>query len=202
MLTIVRNSIINNETAENWVLKPFLTDNNFCKGEIIMAGKHIANPKRKSKIKGALKHGLSYTPVYRIWTYMLSRCNNPNATDYKEYGGRGITVCKKWLKFENFFEDMGERPKGLTIERINNEGNYEPSNCKWATQGEQAQNRRIRKTNTTGITGVKFSKRDKVYRADICLNYKRYHLGSFKALEQAAIARKQAEQKYWGKEKA
>lgn len=73
---------------------------------------------------------------------MKHRCFFASDKDYKNYGGRGITVCERWLVFENFYADMGERPQGLTLDRINSDGNYEPSNCRWATQAEQTANRR------------------------------------------------------------
>jgi hypothetical protein len=76
---------------------------------------------------------------------MKQRCLNPNNKDYHNYGGRGITVCDRWLKFANFFNDMGGKPEELTLERMNNDGNYEPSNCKWATRKEQANNTRKQK---------------------------------------------------------
>ncbi len=91
-----------------------------------------------------VKHGMSKKSEYRIWLNMKYRCNNPNASNYFGYGGRGIKVCPRWMEsFENFWEDMGERPtKKHSIHRINNDGNYEPSNCKWATKKEQARDKR------------------------------------------------------------
>jgi len=87
-------------------------------------------------------HGMTNTPEYEVWRGMLQRCNRPNSINYHLYGGRGIAVCERWHKFENFYADVGPRPPGLTLDRINNNGNYEPGNTKWSTRKEQAANRR------------------------------------------------------------
>lgn len=89
-----------------------------------------------------ITHGMRRSRTYNSWISMKTRCNNPNALKYPHYGGRGIKVCEQWQSFEAFYADMGERPEGLTLDRINNDGNYEPSNCRWATASEQNFNRR------------------------------------------------------------
>jgi hypothetical protein len=86
-------------------------------------------------------HGMSYTSTFKIWSGILARCLNPKIKCWKYYGGRGIKVCKRWLSFENFLEDMGIRPQKLTIDRIDNDGNYEPGNCRWVTTKENNSNR-------------------------------------------------------------
>lgn len=88
------------------------------------------------------KHGLSRSPTYNSWMGMKARCLKRACQAYKNYGGRGITVCDRWMSFENFLADMGECPPGMSIERLRNEDGYEPGNCEWATDKEQANNKR------------------------------------------------------------
>ena len=101
---------------------------------------------RQGKLNSNYRHGHHIngkpSPTYISWRDMKARCQNPNHEHYEYYGGRGVEVCERWQNFANFLADMGERPPGKTLDRINNDRNYEPGNCRWATPKEQAQNRR------------------------------------------------------------
>lgn len=107
-------------------------------GRTRSCGCNIATANRKA----ATKHGFTKFPEYSIWRLMIQRCTNPDDPRYKDYGGRGIAVCERWLKFENFLTDMGRRPDGMSLDRRNNDMGYEPGNCRWATSVTQANNTR------------------------------------------------------------
>lgn len=101
------------------------------------------------------KHGYSRSKTYKSWQQMKDRCLNENHHAFKNYGARGIMIYERWMVFENFLDDMGERPEGKTLDRIDNNGHYEPGNCRWSTKKEQSQNRRNNKLNKISIDKIK-----------------------------------------------
>ena len=140
-------------------------------------------------------HGMNRTPIYFIYHSMKSRCYNKNDKNYHNYGGRGIAVCDRWLEsIENFVYDMGDKPTpSHSIDRIDNDGNYTPYNCKWSTPREQVLNRRMQNNNTSGVRGVSMYKRTGQWKVRIKTNGVDIHLGYFTNKEDAIDARKEAE---------
>jgi transcription elongation factor Elf1 len=171
----------------------------FCNEKFIAIVQNIKNGNstncgcvaRENKIRSNTKHGLSNTRLYKIWKDIKKRCYNKKATAYKNYGGRGITVCKEWEIFLNFYNWAinNNYNSHLCIDRINNDGNYEPSNCRWVGYVTNTQNTRILKSNnTSGYRGVSFHKSTNNWQSAIQNNKKTVYLGVFKTKEEAAIA--------------
>lgn len=141
------------------------------------------------KICARKKHGSSKKRIYRTWQQIIYRTTKVTHANYNNYGGRGITVCNEWMIFEKFEKWSLENGylENLTIDRIDNDGNYDPSNCRFVNYTVQARNKRITKLNTSGFIGVSYDKGR--YRAYIHINNKKVNLGSFKIPIDAAKAR-------------
>jgi hypothetical protein len=138
-------------------------------------------------------HGLRNTPEYQAWHNMKKRCTLPSHPDYRMYGGTGIGVCPAWRNsFLAFYGDMGVRPSPQhSLDRIDPTGNYEPSNCRWATKQEQSRNRRLQKNNTSGHVGV--VERGSRWMAQIRVDRKTVNIGRFVDKDDARMARESAE---------
>lgn len=143
-LTVIRTNGSTASGKRNWKCK--CDCGRFCDADstALIAGKKKSCGCLKPEVASIRKttHGLAGSPAYVTWSGMLSRCRNPKIKSYKDYGGLGVVVCERWHKFENFYADMGIRPDGMSLDRINPFGNYELSNCKWSTRSEQAKNTR------------------------------------------------------------
>lgn len=143
-----------------------------------------------SKEHGNVKHGHSprggISKTYSSWLSMRKRCNNPRGRDRINYGDRGVKVCPQWDSFQTFLKDMGERPEGTTIDRINNEGDYEPNNCRWASHSQQMVNRRP--LGESGYYGVQFTTRKSPWRVRVYTGGKQILVGHFKDKKEAASA--------------
>lgn len=131
-----------------------------CGVERPVSGRHLRAQKTKScgcyKEEKRLKHGQHKSITYSSWVAMRQRCLNPETTGFARWGGRGITICARWGEFKNFLEDMGERPsKEYSLDRINNNGNYEPGNCRWATRKQQIRNSRTAKIDETTAAEIR-----------------------------------------------
>ena len=137
-------------------------------------------------------HGLNSNRFYLTWYNMVKRCTNPKNEDYKNYGGRGITVCEEWLDVRNFVawaESTHPNMEGYTLDRIDNDKGYSPENCTWSDKTTQCINQRVRKDNKSEVVGVRYHSRGEVWTAYISINNTRKHIGQFDSKEEAVEAR-------------
>lgn len=148
-------------------------------------------------------HGLSHTRTYSIHESMLRRCKPELADKFPYHAGRGVKVCSRWNpklggSFENFLADMGEAPENMSLDRIDVNGDYEPSNCRWATNSVQGYNKNLDPNNTSGKTGVSFYTHCGKWSAEIHVDGKHIRLGMFDSFQRAVEVRKRAELQYYG----
>ncbi len=145
------------------------------------------------------KHGMCKSVEYTAWRGMRRRCFLEKDPEYFRYGGAGITVCDRWLdSFENFFSDMGERPEGFSLDRINSSGDYEPDNCRWADNTTQSYNQKLSKRNTSGVAGVRYNEKINKWRVRICKKNKLLFNKHYEDYDEAVKVRQQLEIKYYG----
>jgi len=148
-------------------------------------------------LKAAItKHGGWNKSSYNTWRAMIRRCTKPTDKDYPRYGGKGVSVCARWLEYANFAADMGEPVGDETLDRIDTYGNYEPSNCRWAGVRTQNRNTRLRVNSTTGYIGVSVVGRK--FLAKITVGKKAYYSKLCATVEEASAARKELERIHWG----
>lgn len=162
-------------------------------GELLcIAGKRLRNKNTKScgcykkdtDGKNNHKHGQAQTPTYRSWLSMIKRCRDPKNASFKNYGAKGISACKRWHNFESFLKDMGFRPNGFSLDRIDSSKNYEPNNCRWASKEIQYFNKKSK--------GCHWDKIRKKWVARIMYNGQRKPLGCFDSEKEAIDAYKKA----------
>jgi len=150
LMVVERFSHVDNLRRAIWVCRCTCGNETESASSVLKSGKKISCgcALRERLSIGNLRHGMTGTKVWRTWIGMHNRCYRPSKDRYPQYGGRGIKVCERWHLFENFYEDMGDSPDGMSIERIEVDGDYCKENCKWATPMEQGAN----KTNTIMVS--------------------------------------------------
>ncbi|MEN2467887.1 AP2 domain-containing protein [Ornithinibacillus sp. JPR2-1] len=171
-----------------------------CGNNVISYGSDLNRGKTKSC--GCIQkiHGLSKHRLYNIFAMMKDRCYNPENISYPWYGGQGIKIYQLWLDDYTKFHEWALRngyKDNLEIDRIDSSKDYSPENCRWVTRRVQNLNQRLRKDNTSGIRGVKWNQARRKWEVNISVNKKRIYLGLYEELEDAAEARRKAEEKYW-----
>ena len=173
------------KTGAYWLFKCDCGNKKIINGSTVRSGKvrSCGCFAKEAILERSTKHGMSRTRTYDIWIGIKMRCLNKQSQNYANYGGRGIDLCQEWISFEGFYEDMGDAPENMSIERIDNDKGYSKENCKWGTRQEQNLNKRYR-NNTTGIRNISYSKKDDLYSVGISRNKKRYRK-DFKKIEDA-----------------
>ena len=142
--------------------------------------------------KSIITHGLSLNKFYKTWNDMIRRCTNHKATGYKNYGGRGITVCDEWtdvVVFVAWCEATHPNVVGVTLDRIDNDKGYSPDNCTWSSRTIQNINQRMKSNNTSGYNGIIWNKKNSNWKAVIGINTKKVYLGYFDSKEEAVQTR-------------
>lgn len=206
IISRVEDSNSNTGKRPQWLVKC-----NSCGYEKVIGSRNTSSGRRvaciceEHKNRGRTTHQMSGSRKDYVYRAMKSRCFNPNDLSYHNYGGRGITVCDRWLYgdqdstgLECFLSDMGEYQEGHEVDRINVNGNYEPNNCRWVFGGEQAFNQRKYLSNTSGKTGVTWHEVKQKWISRISFQNKRINLGDFDTFEKAKEVREAAEIRYYG----
>lgn len=179
--------------------------NNLKSGNTKSCGCYKSDQVKKGKTTHGHSRNDTVSSTYCSWWQMVQRCTNQNIPAYERYGRIGVIVCDRWLNsFDNFLEDMGERPRGTSLNRkINHETRaphklYSKENCEWASRSVQAYDQKIRRTNLSGKTGVYWSKHHKKWFAQLSKDGETHRLGCFTCIDDAIRAREEAEIKYYG----
>lgn len=162
----------------------------YCGKEFKARTAHILRGATKSCGCVHSPHGLARHPLYSTWKNMRSRCLDKSNSKYENYGGRGISICKEWLDVKNFIEwAESTYVEGMSLDRIDNDGNYEPSNCRWADITTQSINKGVRKDNTSGFVGVHLDIKTQMWITQISYHNKIHKLGKFVSIEEAVQTR-------------
>lgn len=178
-LVVKAFSHTNKNRASCWYVKCDCGKIKVIRGVTMMTGKAMSCGclQKENMSKRTYKHGMTESATYHCWEAMKDRCLNPKNPAYKNYGGRGIKICERWMSFENFLADIGEKPKGKSLDRMDNNGNYELSNCRWATVEEQWNNKRtnhILVYNGIALTIAQWARRLQITQGTL---YSRIHRG-------------------------